>query len=231
VRVVSLVPSITESLLEWGVRPVAVTRFCEAPGIATVGGTKNPDLDAIVALHPDLVLMDKEENRQADAGSLEQAGVKVHATHVRAVDDVEPTLRSLAAALGLTHAGTTRDLAPATTAALSVWVPIWRRPWMTISGATYGSSVLAAAGFDNACRDFPDPYPLHDPEAAAALKPDLVLAPSEPYPFSERHRRQLERVAPVVFVDGRDLFWWGTRTSAAIGRLRSLARDLASAQG
>jgi ABC-type Fe3+-hydroxamate transport system substrate-binding protein len=157
--------------------------------------------------------------------------VKVHATHVRAVHDVEPTLKSLSTALGLTDARTHLEPAPSTSVPLSVWVPIWRRPWMTIGGTTYGSSVLAAAGFDNACRDLPDPYPLLDTEAAAALKPDRVLAPSEPYPFSERHRHELERVAPVVFVDGRDLFWWGTRTSAAISRLRSLARDLTSAQG
>ena len=66
-RVVSLVPSVTETLLAWDVVPVAVTRFCEAPGVLTVGGTKNPDLAAIQALSPDLVVMDKEENRLGDA--------------------------------------------------------------------------------------------------------------------------------------------------------------------
>ena len=52
-----------------------------------------------------------------------------------------------------------------------------------------------------------------------ARRPDLVVAPSEPYPFAERHRAELERVAPVVLVDGEDLLWWGTRTPAAITRL------------
>lgn len=226
-KVVSLVPSITETVLDWGVQPLAVTRFCEADGIVTVGGTKNPDVDAIVALRPDLVLMDKEENRQADAASLEQAGVKVHATHVRSMEDVQPALAGLAEALGLSPpASRLPDPAPP---CVRVWIPIWRRPWITINGSTYGSSVLAAAGFDNVCRQLEDLYPLHGPEQAAELKPDRVLAPSEPYPFSERHRGELEKVAPVVFVDGRDLFWWGTRTSAAISRLQSLARDLTSA--
>ena len=64
-------------------------------------------------------------------------------------------------------------------------------------------------------------YPQTSLEDAAARRPDLVLAPSEPYPFSERHRAELESVAPVVLVDGRDLFWWGSRTPAALERLRT----------
>ena len=230
-KVVSLVPSVTETLLDWGVRPAAVTRFCEADGIPTVGGTKNPDIDGIIALGADLVVMDKEENRQADALLLEEAGVTVFATHVRSAADVEPTLTNLAAALGVTNVETKVELGREPDPVLSVWVPIWRRPWMTINGTTYGSSVLFAAGLENVCRDLADAYPLCPPEMAADLEPDRVLAPSEPYPFSERHRRELEEVAPVTFVDGRDLFWWGTRTAGAIGRLRGLARDLAGAQG
>ena len=63
-------------------------------------------------------------------------------------------------------------------------------------------------------------------EEAAGLGPDVVLAPSEPYAFGERHRTELETVAPLIFVDGQDLFWWGSRTLAALGRLRQL-RQLA----
>ena len=66
-RVVSLVPSLTETLLDWGVEPVGVTRFCEVDAYPLVGGTKNPDIDAIVALAPDVVLMDRVENRRPDA--------------------------------------------------------------------------------------------------------------------------------------------------------------------
>src|SRR5262245_35700425 len=74
VRVVSLVPSVTETLLDWGIRPVAVTRFCEQPGFPTVGGTKDPDVAAIVALEPDLVVVNDEENRREDADALAAAG-------------------------------------------------------------------------------------------------------------------------------------------------------------
>lgn len=229
VQVVSLVPSVTETLLAWGVTPVAVTRFCEAPGVPTVGGTKNPDVAAIAALAPDLVVMDKEENRADDADALRARGVTVHVTHVRAVQDVAPTLTNLAAAIGRPEApGQPLDPPPAATTRPRAWVPIWRRPWMTINGATYGSSILAAAGIVNVFEDASEAYPTVTLEAATDLRPDVVLAPSEPYPFAERHRSQLEAVGPVVFVDGQDLFWWGSRTPAAVGRLRQLASGLAS---
>jgi ABC-type Fe3+-hydroxamate transport system substrate-binding protein len=222
VSAVSLVPSITETLLSWGVTPVAVTRFCEAPGVTTVGGTKNPDVAAIVALAPDVVLMDEEENRVEDAEALRSSGVKVHATSVRSVAGAAAAMGGLAAALGVEAPGeaTTPRRAPP---ALSVWVPIWRRPWMTINGDTYGSDLLAHAGMVNVFASHEARYPTTTAEEAAARGPDVVLAPSEPYRFSERHRGELEEVARVEFVDGRDLFWWGTRTAGALDRMASLA--------
>ena len=235
VRVVSLVPSITETLLSWGVSPIAVTRFCEAPGLPTVGGTKNPDVEAIVSIAPDLVLMDREENRSEDAETLASARVKVHATHVLSVEDVGPALREIAGLLGVD--GEPSALAPEATPgdhfsqgrfSFRAWIPIWRRPWMTLNGRTYGSSVLDHAGVENVFEDHPDTYPQSGVEDARARRPDLVLAPSEPYPFSERHRAELEAVAPAVFLDGRDLFWWGARTPAALERLRALVAGLAS---
>ena len=97
---------------------------------------------------------------------------------------------------------------------------------MTINAETYGSSVLAAGGFDNVFAAAPDRYPALTLEDASQRRPAVVLAPSEPYPFSERHRAELAAVAPVHFVDGRDLFWWGVRTPAAISRIHALALAL-----
>ena len=220
VKVVSLVPSTTETLLAWGVEPVGCTRFCEQPQLRHVGGTKDPDVDAIVALAPDVVVVDEEENRREDADALRSAGVDVLVTAVRSVSDVEPALARLAAAVGVEPPASI-DAAPRLAAAplVSAFVPIWRRPWMTINGDTYGSSVLDAVGVANVFSGAADRYPVTDIAAAAALRPDVVLAPSEPFPFAERHRSELEAVAPVLFVDGRDLFWWGVRTPAAIRRL------------
>jgi ABC-type Fe3+-hydroxamate transport system substrate-binding protein len=91
---------------------------------------------------------------------------------------------------------------------------------MTMNADTYGSSVLAAIGVDNVCAAATDRYPTVTLDEVAALRPDVVLAPSEPYPFKPRHAPELQAVAhDVVFVDGQDLFWWGARTPAALARL------------
>ncbi len=100
---------------------------------------------------------------------------------------------------------------------------------MTIGAGTYGSSLLSASGFDNVFASATDPYPTVALEEAAAREPAIVLAPSEPYEFKEKHRPELERVAPVVFVDGRDLFWWGVRTPGALARLKEMAAAVAGA--
>ena len=194
-----------------------MTRFCEQPHLPTVGGTKNPDIAGIVALEPQLVVMCPEENRFEDAEQLRAAGVRVHAVRIDKVADVEPALDELATAVGI-RAPALAPLPPPREVHLRAFVPIWRRPWMTI-GECYGASVLAHLGIANVVDDPTDRYPTLALEDLASTHVDVVLAPSEPYPFTERHRAELEAVAPVVFVDGQDLFWWGVRTPHALRRL------------
>jgi ABC-type Fe3+-hydroxamate transport system substrate-binding protein len=220
-RIVSLVPSVTETLLAWSVRPVGVTRFCEQPELTAVGGTKDPDVAAIIDLRPDLVVMDREENRLADADALTAAGVALHVLHVRSLADVAPALRGLAERIGV-EAAVPRPVGRERRRRLRAFVPIWRRPWMSINGRTYGSSVLEAVGVTNVFADDPATYPTVDLEAVVARRPDVVLAPSEPYPFSERQRPELEAVAPVVLIEGKDVFWWGVRSAGAVERLAAV---------
>jgi ABC-type Fe3+-hydroxamate transport system substrate-binding protein len=226
-RVVSLVPSVTETLLAWGVTPVACTRFCEQPDLPHVGGTKDPDVPAIAGLAPDLVVMCVEENRREDAEALSAAGLATASLSVDAVADVAPALRMLAGLVGV-DPGVVDDVeaGDAPPDAPRAFVPIWKRPWMTMSGGTYGSSLLAAAGVANVFAGARDRYPTVTLEEARERRPDVVLAPSEPYPFAERHVPLLEDVAPVVLVDGQDLFWWGARTRAALARLRDALAGL-----
>lgn len=225
-RVVSLVPSATESLLAWGVVPVACTRFCEQPSLPHVGGTKDPDVDAIVALGPDLVVLCEEENRRPDAEALVAAGLDVHVLAIEAVDDVAPALVGLAERLALDPvaleaAGLTGrvEVGPLPAVAVRAFVPIWRRPWMALGPRTYGASLLASVGVDVVAPDVEDRYPPVALDQVADLGAEVVLAPSEPYPFGPRHHGELAAVAPVVPVDGQDLFWWGVRTPAARRRL------------
>ena len=230
-RVVSLVPSVTETLLAWDVTPIAVTRFCEQPTLLAVGGTKDPDLDAIVALRPDLVVVNDEENRLADAGALRDGGLSLHVTHVSSLADVAPMLVALGVAVDRAHEA--RAAADALTDLISVtrlsreerrvrvaFVPIWRRPWMTIAADTFGASMLQACGWTSAFADAQDRYPTVTLDEVVALGPDAVLLPSEPYPFAERHVAEMRAVASDIrLIDGQDLFWWGSRTAVALGRL------------
>ncbi len=214
-RIVSLVPSVTETLRAWNLDPIACTRFCEQPDLSHIGGTKDPDVAAIVALAPDLVILDEEENRRDDYDALIGAGVAVRALRIRSLDDVDEQIGALAADLDRPWAPL---VVPAAGRARTAFVPIWRRPWIALGAPTYGSAVLEALGIANVFA--PDgAYPQTSLAAAAARHPALVIAPSEPYPFGERHRPELEAVAPTVLVDGRDLFWWGVRTQDALGRL------------
>jgi ABC-type Fe3+-hydroxamate transport system substrate-binding protein len=221
-RVVSLVPSATETLRAWGVDPVACTRFCEQPDLPHVGGTKDPDLAAIEALAPDLVVMDEEENRRPDHDQLVADGVAVHVLAIRDLADVDPAMDGLAEAVGARWV----PLGPRDTRPVRrrVYVPIWRRPWMALGTPTYASSLLRSLGLANVAEGL-GPYPALSPSEAADRRPDLVLAPDEPYPFGPRHEHELAVAAPVVPVDGRDLFWWGERTRGALVRLGQALDD------
>ncbi len=159
----------------------------------------------------------------------------LHVTAVRSVADVAPTLQALRSAVGLDEVNAANDTlastGPANTGPATsgdgggrrvAFVPIWRRPWMTISADTYGSTVLASIGVGNVYADHADRYPTIDLVDAARRQPDLVILPSEPYSFRERHIAEISIAlpfAPVVLVDGQDLFWWGVRTNAAQRRL------------
>ncbi len=229
----SLVPSVTETLLALGVRPVACTRFCEQPSLDQVGGTKNPDVDAIAALAPDLVVVNDEENRIVDVNRLRELGVALHDMSPRSVADVGPAVCRLAEAVGAVAPDPFGDWDRwldgwrARRAAVSgrVFVPVWRRPWMSMAADTFGSSLLDLLGWDNVFSGAASRYPEVTLEEAAALAPDVVLLPSEPYEFKERHVAEVADAIPgarVLPVDGHDLFWWGIRTPGAVERLAAV---------
>jgi ABC-type Fe3+-hydroxamate transport system substrate-binding protein len=216
VRIVSLVPSITETLAGWDRTPIACTRFCERDDLEHVGGTKNPDIERIVALSPDLVVMEAEENRREDHDALVDQGLDVLALHVRSLRDVNVAMGELASRVETTWRDI--DIGPSKKPRASVFVPIWRRPWMALGTPTYGADLLAHLGLST-IYGAGVAYPSVELEDVRARRPDAVLAPSEPYPFKDRHRPELETIAPTYFVDGKDLFWWGERTRGARKRL------------
>jgi ABC-type Fe3+-hydroxamate transport system substrate-binding protein len=179
-RVVSLVPSITESLfdLNLGARLVGVTEYCTRPaeGVARlpkVSGTKNPDVDRIIALRPDLVMMNREENRKADADVLEAAGIAVWATNpktVREAIDLLWLLMDVFEDASMTHRVRLIEVTYETTARymsesteiqpLRAFVPIWRDPWMTFNRDTYIHDILLTCGAENIFADRERQFPL-----------------------------------------------------------------------
>ena len=215
-RIVSLVPSVTETLSSWDRTPVACTRFCERPDLEHVGGTKDPNIARIVELNPDLVVVDAEENRREDYDALLSSGVEVCALHVRSLADVNQAMADLAD--GVDARWSLLDIGEPRPVRARAFVPIWRRPYIALGSPTYGSSVLAHLGIANIFEGG-GTYPEVELEDVVEMSADVVLAPSEPYPFTNRQLLELETVAPTVFVDGKDLFWWGSRTRDALIRL------------
>jgi ABC-type Fe3+-hydroxamate transport system substrate-binding protein len=245
-RIVSLVPSITETLFAFGLdkRIAGVTRYCVEPAeaVATkprVGGTKNADTAAVVALKPDLVIANVEENEQADIEALEAAGLTVFVTYPRSVAAGIEMMRTLAA---ITDTGDRASdiIAAAEGAAalvraasqsrprLRVFCPIWRNPWMTINSDTYIHDLLETCGLDNIYAAAKERYPRIELAAAEAMSPDVILLPDEPYRFSRRHLGEVAEAIPSVsrdrifLVDGKDICWYGPRIAGALRRLQAL---------
>ncbi|MBI3726612.1 hypothetical protein HY251_22025 [bacterium] len=218
-----------------GARLVARTRFCVSPGsiarVPALGGTKNPDIEAIRALSPDLVLANREENRESDVLELART-LPVFVTDVRTIAQALAWREELAALLaGRAPDRSARERArPAPRrAGPRAAALVWRRPLVAVGEDTYAGDVLAAAGLSNV---FPEPrYPRTTCDDLAARKPDLLVLPSEPHPWTDGEARELEselasRGSPVasVFVSGETLTWWGARTESAVAEIGSRLR-------
>ena len=228
-RIVSLCPSTTESLVALGLGGslAGVTRYCVHPrealeGIPRVGGTKDPDHAAIAALAPDLVLCNAEENREADVAAL-SARHRVDVSHPTRVADVPPLLRRLGALTGSESAaeGWARRVEERLAAARPAAHPvrfvylIWKGPWMAAAAGTYISDLLETFGGVNVFPRERGPWPQTDEEELAALSPELVVLPDEPFRFAEKDRTFLRGLLPearVELVSGDDFCWHGVRT-------------------
>lgn len=236
-RLVSLTPSITE-LIWWlgrGDALVGRTRFCTEPAemsaaVPAMGGTKDPDTAAIVAARPELVIVNHEENRREDVEALQAAGIEVLVTDPSTVRGAIAMVREIGQLLDADERAeelaraTEAELAPEAETRRRVLVPMWWKPMMAMGGGTYGSDVVWHAGGINVLAERTR-YPQITMDEAAALKPEVVLLPDEPFRFQERHVPEFAPIAPAKLVDGKLLWWYGPRMPAAIRALRELLRD------
>ncbi|MFG2711556.1 helical backbone metal receptor [Streptomyces goshikiensis] len=226
-RVVSLVPSLTEAVaVSAPGLLVGVTDWCTHPadelaGVARIGGTKNPDVRAIAALRPDLVIANEEENRAPDLAELRAAGVEVLVTEVRGLPQALRELdQVLVGALGLGRPGWLADAEAAWArvepdAERRAFVPIWRRPWMVLGRDTFAGDLLARLGVRNVYAGHAERYPRVAVAELAAAGCDLVVLPDEPYRFTAEDGPEAFPGLPAALVSGRHLTWYGPSLAQA----------------
>jgi ABC-type Fe3+-hydroxamate transport system substrate-binding protein len=245
-RVVSLVPSLTETIFGLGAqaRLVGRTMYCIEPkgrlsGILSCGGTKNPELDTIQSLSPDLILACVEENKPEHLTELEDAGIPVFAVMPRSLDDVSTLIRQYGVLLDaqvvagramadLTaarlHAG---DFRQSLKRPLRAATLIWKNPWMAAGAGNHIDAVMTEMGLINVLADRKDYFEV-ELEDLAKRQLDLVLLPDEPFPFTHHASWSMAAAGVVsgrrraLVLDGKLLSWYGTRTARSLRALVKL---------
>jgi ABC-type Fe3+-hydroxamate transport system substrate-binding protein len=223
-RIISLVPSLTETLFDLGAGDavVAITDFCIFPpdlSLPRIGGTKNPRVEEIRALAPDLVHMNLEENLRRHAEAIE-GFAPVFVTEPKSVEDVIALIEQL----GAIHHRRERamelaeelrsQLRAMPKRAFTFACPIWKNPWMWCGGDTYVSRLVEAAGGSNVLRDR-ERYPQLALEDVLAMKPDVVFLPDEPYLFTDEDAASIKGKVVGPF-PGHLFTWHGTRTTLGL---------------
>lgn len=252
-RLVSLCPSITESLAAFGAAGdlVGITRYCLHPkealkDVPRVGGTKNPDLAAIRAAKPDLVFCNGEENRGEDIAALARE-FAVDVSHPRTVAEIPALLRHFGAVVGRGEESEKISLkveealerveeeARLTGSRFRVVYLIWKDPWMTVGPRTYVADLLRRVGGSLSLKESSDAgaldYPATSENAILLSRPDVLILADEPYPFAGKDaafwRQRLPPSCRVVLVEGDDFCWHGVRTLRGLEAAARLARGLA----
>lgn len=243
-KIVSLVPSITEALFDLGLTENEVigrTKFCIHPedkvkNIAVIGGTKNINIEKIKALQPDLILANKEENIKEQVEAL-MDDFKVMVTNVETIEDNYYLLKNLGKLLGQEERAQLFNLkiyeiltlskleTPVKTAYL-----IWNKPYMTVGSDTFIHKILTEIGFENIFKD-KTRYPEISAEDLAEA--DVIMLSSEPFPFKEKHIEELSVVYPdkkIMIVDGEAFSWYGTHIAKCENYFKELLAEIHSMQ-
>ena len=247
-RIVSLIPSISETLFRLGAggQVAGVSDFCCQPpeDVAAkpkVGGQKNPRLDAILALKPDLVIANVEENHKRHVEAMWAAGLKVFVTYPRTVKEGIQLIRDLGVltgtqdraeklALGCEKARAQIEADTVRRAPVRVFSPIWRKPYMTVNRDTYIHDVLHTCGAENIFQDRQERYPKVTLDEMADRRPDIILLGDEPFPFAGRHLEDFRvfslvpavRTGRLHLLDGKILSWYGPRIAESLGTLMGI---------
>lgn len=234
-RVVSLVPSLTEAIAATAPEILAgATEWCTHPpdlDVPRYRGTKNPDVRAIIAARPDLVVLNKEENRELDHRRLTQAGIP---TWVTVAEDVDGALHSLHRLITIALArpvppwlttATGRLAGPPPPVRATAAICVWRDPWMVAGPGTFAADLLRRLGIANAYAGAPSRYPHVDLPDLQHSDADLIILPDEPYPFAA-HDGPEEFPSRARLISGRHLTWYGPSLVEAVPVLERALRPM-----
>ncbi|MDH5034420.1 ABC transporter substrate-binding protein [Chryseobacterium cucumeris] len=243
-KIVSLVPSITEALFDLGLTEnevVGRTKFCIHPqdkvkNVPIIGGTKNINIEKIKALQPDLILANKEENVKDQVEAL-MDDHKVMVTNIDTIEDNYYLLKNLGKLFGKEDRAQLFNLkiydvlnqakleSPVKAAYL-----IWKNPYMTIGSDTFIHRILSEIGFENIFKD-KTRYPQITTEDL--VEADVIMLSSEPFPFKEKHIEELQIFYPdkkIMIVDGEAFSWYGTHIAKCENYFKELLTEIHSMQ-
>lgn len=238
-KVVSLVPSITEALFDLGLTEKEVvgrTKFCIHPkekvkNVAIIGGTKNINIDKIKALQPDLILANKEENIKEQVEAL-MDDFKVIVTNVETIEDNYYLLKSLGKTFHKEDKAQLFNLKiydvlnqAKISSTIKAAYLIWKNPYMTIGSDTFIHKILAEIGFENIFKD-KTRYP--EIEIGDLAEAEVIMLSSEPFPFKEKHIEELKEFYPdkkIMIVDGEAFSWYGTHIAKCEDYFKALISD------
>lgn len=244
-RIVSIVPSQTELLFDLGLdsEVVGITKFCIHPiekfaEKTKVGGTKKLLIDKIIALQPDLIIGNKEENTKDEIEILMQ-NFPVWMSDIYTLEDAGNTISQIgelvnrepeAAYLNHLISVGFNDLQSIALQKNIHWrmaYLIWKDPYMAVGKNTFINDILIRIGLQNVI-SIPR-YPEIDLHQLKNANCELVLLSSEPYPFGEKHIQEIQSLLPetkVMLVDGEMFSWYGSRLVKAVEYLFYLQQKL-----
>ncbi|WP_421753869.1 helical backbone metal receptor [Croceimicrobium sp.] len=229
-RIVSLVPSLTELIVDLGLESelIGLSSWCvQPPGLreskTVIGGTKNPNIEQIKSLKPDLILANKEENLQEHITELAES-IPVFVSDVRSLDQAIELITLLGSVVSRAKEaqimaekaqGLIQQLQPEESRRFLYF--IWKDPYMVASTDTYSSALMEACGFVNVAPKDKGRYPQLSLSEIQDLKADLIFLSSEPYPFNSGDSRDLFPYADKVWmVNGEFFTWYGSRLNKTL---------------
>ena len=241
-KIISLVPSLTELLFHLGLddQIVGRTKFCIHPddkvtAVPKIGGTKNVNVQKVIDLKPDLILANKEENTKSDIEALQEV-CNVHVTEIAnykealfAIDDIGLMTNTASKATDLIESIERKfsNLSRATDEPKICYL-IWQNPYMTVGNDTYIHDMLDLCGFQNIF-DEQKRYPVVTIDQIREHDPHYIFLSSEPFPFKQKHIEELQKELPdshIVLVDGEYFSWYGSRMIGAADYFERLIESL-----